>query len=124
MAAPAQGLAHAQARRPFGGAVADLLVAVPLAPQVGVQGHLAEALDRIRQAALEGQAAHLAVGHHIQPGLLLQGHGGVHRRVLDPLELGRLELALLEPLPGVEQRLRAEQAADHVGVGGDHGGAV
>ena len=48
VAAPAQGLAHAQARRPFGGAVADLLIAVPLAPQVRVQRHLAEALDRIR----------------------------------------------------------------------------
>ena len=97
---------------------------MPLAPQVGLERHLSEALDRIREAALKRQSAHLAVGHDIQSGLLLQGYRGVHRFVLDSLELGRLDLALLEQPPGIQQRLRAEQTADHVGVGGDHGGGV
>ena len=100
------------------------LVAVPVAPEIGLERHLAEALDGVRQPALERQPAHLAVGHDLDAGLLLQRHGRVHRRILDRLELGRRHLAGLEPVPGFEQCRGPQQAADHIGVRCDHGSAV
>jgi hypothetical protein len=97
---------------------------VPLAPQVGLQRHLTKPVDGVRQPALKREPPHLAVCHHLDPGVLLQRHGRVHGRILDRLELGRCELAGLQPPPGCEQLGRAQQAAHDVRMHGDHGSAV
>ena len=84
----AEALAHAEPLGPRGGAVADV-VAVPVAPQVGLEGDVAEAVDGVGQAALERQPAHLAVGDDVDAGGLLQLDGGVDGAVLGALQLGR-----------------------------------
>ena len=113
-------LAHAQPGRALGRPVADL-VAVPVAPQVRLERHLAEAVDGIRKAALEGQSPHLAVGHDVDARLLLQADGAVNGPILGRFQLGRGRLAPVEPLAHLEQVRRPQQAPDDVGVGGDHG---
>ncbi len=64
--------------------------------------------------AEEGVAAQLAVGDHVEAGLLLEPHRLVDRAVLDLLERGGGELAALELVAGGLELGRAQQAAYHV----------
>jgi hypothetical protein len=52
--------------------LADLLAAMPVTPQEGVEIPAREALDGRRQLALERHAAHLAIGHDRDARFLLQ----------------------------------------------------
>jgi hypothetical protein len=52
---------------------------------------------------------------------LLQRNGFVHRVIFNVLELGWRDPSSGRVLSGLEQFGRAEQAADHVSVGRDHG---
>jgi hypothetical protein len=56
---------------------------------------------------------------------LLQPHRFPHRLVLDRMQAGRIERALVEPLARLDHGRRPQQAADHVGADGaqvDHAG--
>ena len=110
---------HGQGR-PLDAHVADL-VAVPLAPEKGIDVPVAEAVDGRWELALEGEAAHLTVRHHVEPGLLLEREGLVHGSVLDFPEALLADLAGLEPRAGFEEGFRAQKAADDVGAGREHG---
>src|ERR1051325_4966066 len=96
------------------------LVAVPVAPEERVHVPVAEAVDRGRKLALEGEAPHLSVGDHVKAGLLLKPQRPVDGIVLDSLERGRIELAGLHTLLGVEERRWTQQAADDVRAGHEH----
>ena len=96
------------------------LVAVPLAPEKGIEVPVGEAVDRRGQLALKGEAPHLAVRDDVEPGLLLQGERLVDGRVLHLREAFLGDRAGLELLPGLEQEGRAQQAADDVGAGHEH----
>ncbi len=69
-------------RRPFESEVADC-VALPLAPEEGVEIPLAEPVHRLDHLALERESPHLTVGDDIHPGFLLAAEhlvdGGVLR---------------------------------------------
>jgi hypothetical protein len=93
---------------------------VPLAPEERVDVPLPEAFDCRGHLALEGEAPHLAVRHHIEPGLLLEREGRVDRFVLCLLEGGLRERARLELLPRLEQERRPEEAADDIGTSQEH----
>src|SRR5207245_3685026 len=94
---------------------------MPVAPEEGFQGNVTETIDGIGERALEGEAAHLAVGDDVQAGVLLEFDGRIHRPVLDLLEGRRRDLSGYQVIPGLEQLGRPQQAADDVGVGRDHG---
>src|SRR5215210_824302 len=114
VAAPAE-LAHdAELGRAIRLLVPDGLVAVPVAPQPGVDGVAREALHGLHQLALEGLAAHLAVGHDGQAGPLLERDRPVHRPVFDPLELGRRKLPGRVMPAGIQQPGGPEKAPHHV----------
>ena len=66
--------------------------------------------------AEERVAPELAVGHHVEPGVLLHPDRLVHRRVLDPLELRRGQAAGLGVPAGLDEGGGPEQAAHHVGA--------
>ena len=76
---------------------------------------------RFGKLALERDAAHLAVGDHFEARLFLEPHDLVHRRVLDPLELSRMDVAHGVAFTGGFQPRRAEQATNGVGPGLGHG---
>ena len=65
---------------------------------------------------IEGVAAHLAIGHDVDPGLLLEGERTVDRHILDALEGDRVELTRLVLLPCPLQLLGPQQAADDLGA--------
>src|SRR5688500_14176199 len=71
-------------RRP----VPHRLVAVPLAPQPGVDVVLTETVRGLHHLALERLPAHLTVRDDGEAGPLLQPDGPVHRPVFYALELG------------------------------------
>src|SRR5207244_3033556 len=99
--------------RPFDAKLAQL-VALPLAPEEGVEVPVGEALDRGRQLALKRESAHLAVGDDRKACLLLELEGVVYRLVLHPLECGGRQLAVGELLLRREQVGRAKKTADDV----------
>ena len=124
-AALAQTLHHGQPGWALGRAVADLGdVGVPLAPQPGVDVHAGEAVDRCRQLALERLAAKLSVGDHRAAGRLLEGDHVHDGGVLHALEFRGLELAGGQTLACGKELRRAQQAADVIGVGGDHASRI
>jgi hypothetical protein len=65
--------------------VADLLVAVPITPEKGVDIPLTKALDGLDHLALERQPSHLAVRHHREAGLFLLGDRFVYGPIPDAL---------------------------------------
>ena len=97
--------------------VADPFIALPVAPEEGVEVELAEALDRLRHLALEREPTYLAVGENLQPRLLLRGDSPVDCGVLDALELRRPDPSRVEVFAGGQQFRRSDHAADYVGVG-------
>src|SRR5262245_40358836 len=99
--------------------VPDLL-AVPLAPEECVDVPVAEALDGGGHLALEGEAAHLAVRHHVEAGRFLERERLVDCRVLSLIEGGLCEGARLELFPRFEQGRGPQQAADDVCAGQEH----
>ena len=99
-------------------------VAVPVAPQEGVEVAATEAVDRFGDLALEGEPAELAVGDDLAARGLLQGDDVIHRRVFARPELVRAQLAGGERFARFQQRLRTQQAAHVVGVDADHLGPV
>ena len=82
---------------------------------------LTKALDRGGHLALERLAAHLAVSYNFESGMFLEYNRVIHSTVFDFLELGSREGARSELLLGRKQSGRAQQAADDVGLGVDHG---
>jgi hypothetical protein len=86
----------------------------------GTPRRLSEAFDRLGQLALEGLAAHLAVGDDREARFFLGFHSFVYRIVLDSLELRRGDVACGVAVAGVLQLRRAEQAPHDVDPGG-HG---
>jgi hypothetical protein len=70
------------------------------------------------------QSAHLAVRDHGKSGVFLQADRRIDRRILDPLEFGRTELASIPALPRQKQFGRPEKAADHVGTRHQHGASL
>jgi hypothetical protein len=100
--------------------VTDLVVAVPVTPQEGIEIPVREAVDGRGELALERQPTHLAIGHDLDARFLLQAQGFVDRIVLDDLELGGRGPATSEPLARIEQAPGTKQAADHVAAGLRH----
>ena len=78
---------------------------------------LVEALERVDEVAEERVAPQLAVGDHVEPGLLLQADRVVDRTVLDPLEPPRASRPAASGSRASEAR-RAQQAADRVAADG------
>ena len=95
-------------------------VAVPVAPQEGIEIPATEAVDCLGDLALEGQPPKLAVGDDLAARCLLQGDDVVYCRVFAGPELGRVQLTGGERFARVQQRLRTQQAADVVDVDADH----
>ena len=75
-----------------------------------------EALDRGAEAFLEIEAAHLAVGQHVEADRFLQGHGLGHGALFERLEFGGRKLAFVELFAALLQVSGAQQAADDVGA--------
>ena len=117
MAAAAELGDRAELGRALGGLVADGLATLPVAPQECVDVPVAEAVDRLDDLALERQPAHLAVGDHREAGVLLQRHAEVDGAIFDDLEGGPADAPRRQRRLRLEQRGRAQQAADNVGAG-------
>jgi hypothetical protein len=100
--------------------IADLVVAVPVAPQEGTEIPAREPVDGRRKLTLERQATHLAIGHDLDARLLLQAQGVVDGIVLDDLEPGGREPSTSELLARLEQARWAKQATDHVAASLHH----
>ncbi len=96
------------------GAIETGLPAVPIAKRDRPAGSLVEPFERFDEVAVEGVAPHLAVGHDVEAGHLLQGDGFVHRPILDQLEFRRRQGTGVAGGAGVLQILGAEQAADDI----------
>jgi len=79
-------------------------------------------LDGVHEMAEEGVSPHLAVGDHVQPDVGLKGDGLVDGPALDPLEPGVGDLPGLEPLPGLFQIIRPQQAPNDIASELDHSG--
>ena len=122
MAAAGEAVDDTEVARALEPAVAGVPIAAPVPPQEGVEIEVAEATYRFRQLALEGEATHLSVSNYLQPGLFLKGHGLVDGLVFQRLEGGVGEGGGRQVPTRVEQIGRAEEAADDVGVRGDHDG--
>ena len=106
---PAQLLDH------HGSLEADLVAG--LVPECDAPAaQLVEPLEGLDQVAVEGEAAHLAVGDDVDTDLLLEGERAVDSLVFDALEGDRVQLAGLvlgtRPLQG----LRPQEAADDLGT--------
>jgi hypothetical protein len=84
-------------------------------------GELVEPLERLDQMPVERIAAHLAVGHHVEPGRLLERDRLVHRAIFDLLERRRRQLATLERGARLHQGSGPEEASNHVGSERLHG---
>ena len=80
----------------------------------GPAAELVEASTGVDQMAEERVAPQLAVGDHVEPGLLLQRDRLVHRPILDLLERGGAKLAHLESPARLLELLGAQQAPNHV----------
>ena len=92
------------------------LVARFVAERDSPTAQLVETLQGVDQVAVEGIAAQLAVGDHVDPDLLLERQGLVDRTILDALEGGWVQLAGLGSGSRPLQRLRPEEAADDLGA--------
>jgi hypothetical protein len=79
--------------------VADVLVAMPVAPQEGVEIPAREALDGRGDLALERQATHLTIGHDRDARLLLQAQG-----LVDSIVFDALSSAVVSPPPANRSR--------------------
>src|SRR5918994_7505779 len=90
------------------------LLALPLTPEERVKIPGREPLDRLRQLALKGKAAHLAVGDDFDPSLLLEPEGLVDGAVLDLLQACLVELSRRKALAGIDQFNWSQEAADDV----------
>ncbi len=112
---------HAQIGRSFAAPIADRIVAVPLAPQKRIDVPLPETLHGLGHLALEGQSAHLTIRDHLQARLLLEDDGLIDGAVLDGLEVGLSDTAGRQVLLRFEKLRWPEQAANDVGMCGNHG---
>ncbi len=121
--APAPELPLHRDRRALDPHLAEL-AALPLAPEKRVEIPLAEALDRLGHLALERETPHLPVGDDVHARVLLEPQNLVDGGVLGLLQLGRAELALLEPVARGEQLRRPEEAADDVRARLEHAATV
>jgi len=83
---------------------------VPGTPQPGIDIHPGEPVAGGGELALERLAAHLAVAHHRQADLLLDGHDLAHGPVLGGLQTTRRQLTPGVGLARIAQETRAEQA--------------
>ena len=81
---------------------------------------LVESVESVDEVPEERVSAHLAVGHHIEPGGLLGGHGLVNRSILDALELRRGHGPLLEPAARVFEIGGTQKASNNVALHGGH----
>jgi RimJ/RimL family protein N-acetyltransferase len=73
-------------------------------------------LHGLRDRAHEQEAAHLAVGDHVDAGALLLRDHLIDRAILDALEVARGEPTLLECGARLLQVPRAEHRSDHLGT--------
>jgi hypothetical protein len=93
---------------------------VPIAPKKRVKSEFSKAAHRRRRLALKRLPAHLAVGHDIQADGFLESDYLVHRAIFDFFEFNRGDGPRGELLLSREQFRGPKQAADDVGMGGDH----
>ena len=95
-------------------------VAVPVAPQEGVQVPRPESVDRLQDLALEGEPAQLTIGDDFAARLLLERDHVVDRAVLGGLQRCRPDRLVRESLSGLQQPRGPEQATDMVRVDAPH----
>ena len=112
---------HAQIGWSFAAPIADRIVAVPLAPQKRIDVPLPETLHGLGHLALERQSPHLTVRDHFQARLLLEDDGLIDGAVLDGLEMGLVDTTGRQVLLRFEKLRWPEQAANDVGMCGNHG---
>ena len=74
------------------------------------------ALDSLHEMAEERAAAKLAVGHRLQPDIFLKSDDLTDGAVLDDVQFAFHHLSFAHLMPRLDQRLRAQQAADVIGV--------
>lgn len=96
------------------------LLVIPLAPEKRVKVKLPKTAHRRRHLALKRLPAHFAVGHDFQPDGLLESDRLVHRAIFYFFEFTRGDAPNGELFLSHKQFRRTKQAADNVGVGGDH----
>jgi len=102
---------------------------LPQGPPAGVRGQELEAgqgrpsggVLPQRNRDHPGGASQLSVGDHVEPGALLQRDRLADRPILRLAEGGGGDPALADPLPGLPQVLRAQQAAHDISAGGRGG---
>ena len=91
------------------------LVAVVVAKLEQRGAHL-EALGALHEPAPIGAAAELAVGHDLEPDLLLHADGVADAVILDAHELVVADLVAGVAAEGLAQRRRPQQASDVIGA--------
>ena len=101
------GHIEARERRTRGGAALVLREALGAGVVAG---------DGEAEAILEIEAADLAIGHDVEADIFLQRQILAYAVELDPGEIGARHRALLHTGAGGLPRLRAKQAAHHVGA--------
>ena len=114
------GAHRPDASQPFDG---DGALEHHLVPLLVVEGDrpaplAVEPFHGVDEMAVEGVAAHLAVGDDVEAGVLLQCERLVHGAILDPLECRGRERTCGALGAGGLEPVRAEQAADDVGAEG------
>jgi hypothetical protein len=99
-----------------GGRVVEAAVGVLEVDDDVLVGHLRDAVDGIDEVHVPRRAAELAVGRRPQADVALHADDVGDGLVLYPPELRVLDLPGGVPGAGVEEVLRAEEAADVVGA--------
>jgi hypothetical protein len=102
MALTAQLAHHSQFTGAGGFFIPHFFIAFPIAPEKRVYRPLTNAIHRVEQLTLKGEAALLAIGDDFEAGAFLQGHGGVYRAVFEVFEFGGREATSGHILTGLE----------------------
>jgi hypothetical protein len=93
---------------------------VPLAPKKSAHTEVTEAIDCRGHLALEGLAAHFAVGHHFESGKLLNRDRVTDSTFFNFPEAWSIDLASCQSGACLDQFRRSEQAPNYVGMNGYH----
>src|SRR5262249_9204055 len=112
----------AEIDRPIAVLLPDCAVAMPMAPQECIDVPGAEAVDRLGHRALERKPAHFAVGHDVEPCLLLERDGRIDGAILYGFKSRVTKAPGHQVVPSFAQRSRPQKTADNIGMSRDHRG--
>src|SRR5262249_56147702 len=80
----------------------------------------AEASDRLGHRALERKPAYFAVGHDVEPCLLLESDGRIDGAILYGFKLRVSQAPGCELVPSFAQCSRPQKTADNIGMSRNH----